>query len=143
LSAFRQIVYISTAFPKLSAEQLDELASSASERNAKTGVTGLMVYGDGTFMQVFEGPPDVVGALYKAIRRDPRHRDIITLLDTIRPARDFGAWNMACAEAPDLALNEALIDLRRHQDTVREQFLTLGEFGRPLANMVDRIAAIA
>ena len=48
------------------------ILSSARQHNHQLGVTGILVYGGGIFMQAIEGGRQVVSDLYGAIQRDPR-----------------------------------------------------------------------
>lgn len=79
--------------------ELAELLDQARRHNPQVGVTGLLLYCNGCFMQVLEGPVDAVEALYKRIAKDPRHRSLIQLSMEPISERDFGNWSMAYAMA--------------------------------------------
>lgn len=143
MNDIRQIVYVSTAVPKLSDTQLDRFVTEWQNANAERGITGMVVYGDGSIMQVIEGQPDAVGALFDKIRNDPRHRGVIKMIDILAEERDFGAWTMACKSAPTLKPIGAMMDLDKHRAELYERFKSLGTVGEPLANMVERIARLA
>jgi hypothetical protein len=64
------------------------------ERNGALGVTGLLLYKDGNFLQVLEGEADVVRPLFGKIERDPRHRGIIKVIDEEGAEREFPEWSM-------------------------------------------------
>ncbi|MBX3061997.1 MAG: BLUF domain-containing protein [Anaerolineae bacterium] len=91
------LIYGSSAkYPMKDAELLDILAK-AREKNRRLGVTGMLLYRGGNFLQVLEGERSVVEPLYKVIQRDPRHH--LTQLFTTRsvPQRGFGEWEMGFA----------------------------------------------
>lgn len=90
-----QIVYLSTASSILTRDELLKLLEESRERNAKTGITGLLLYKDGNIMHVLEGGDTVVKALYRKIRQDPRHHGIITLIQEPIEERQFPDWSMA------------------------------------------------
>jgi hypothetical protein len=65
-----------------------------SPNNAKIGVTGMLLYKDGNFMQLIEGPGEPVRALHAKISIDPRHRGLMTLLQGHQEKREFQDWAM-------------------------------------------------
>jgi Sensors of blue-light using FAD len=88
------LVYVSSAVkPFLQSELLDLLAKSR-ENNARLGITGMLLYKDGNFMQALEGEEGAVQALYARIGRDPRHRGLLTLLQGPLEERQFPEWSM-------------------------------------------------
>ena len=81
--------------PGLAAVELGRIFASAQRNNAPAGVTGVLMYGHGSFVQVLEGPQGPVQAIFDAILADPRHEDL-TVLHTGRVARRaFAEWSMA------------------------------------------------
>ena len=89
----KQCLYASRARHAFTVEELDELLTRARERNHANGLTGLLVFGRGGFVQVVEGAPADVDAVYARIARDPRHE---VLMHTSRPIgqRHFPEWQM-------------------------------------------------
>jgi hypothetical protein len=90
------LVYVSTAMPALSRAELDELVAGSRRRNAAAGITGLLLYADGSVLQALEGPEDAVSALFGRIGRDPRHRGVSAILRRPLSRRIFADWTMAC-----------------------------------------------
>jgi len=88
------LIYASTATQMMSEAELIELLKKAREKNKSHNVTGMLLYNDGSFLQVLEGETDDVMALYETIRKDPRHRAVTTI--AIRPTtvRTFPEWEM-------------------------------------------------
>jgi len=66
--------------------------------NKAVGVTGMLLYQDGNFMQVLEGNEHSVRGVYAKIERDPRHRGLITLLQGEIEDRQFPTWSMGFRE---------------------------------------------
>ncbi len=73
---------------------LDALLLQARARNRALGVTGMLLFDGRQFLQLLEGPPDAVEAVWKSIRQDPRHHDIRILGQTVLPARLCAGWDM-------------------------------------------------
>lgn len=88
-------VYVSSATRHLSEDEIIGILRSAREHNEKSGVTGMLLYRDGNFMQVLEGPAGVVDSLIQKIKRDPRHQGIILMSRKPIEERQFGEWSMA------------------------------------------------
>jgi len=88
------LIYTSRSTQEVSSESLQELASVSSRNNAATGVTGLLLYGAGNFLQVLEGRKPVLEMLYKRICVDSRHESCELLHKGERDDRLFPNWNM-------------------------------------------------
>lgn len=80
MSSLFQLVYVSTATRLLTKEELRDLLKASTRRNARRGITGLLLYKDGNFMQVLEGEEQEVRRLFEKISQDSRHHGVITLL---------------------------------------------------------------
>jgi hypothetical protein len=109
--ALRQIVYISAARPGFEPRELQEIFTAAAAANAGRGITGLLLYRDLEFMQVIEGPPSEITALFGSICRDPRHTTIIKLLDREIGEREFPDWAMQLVDARGALTEFRALDL--------------------------------
>jgi hypothetical protein len=89
------LIYSSAATIPLSEEELQSLLTKASARNKQLGITGVLLYHDGEFMQLLEGDADVIHDLYKTIEQDPRHTNVLKLADKAIEFRSFPDWSMA------------------------------------------------
>lgn len=65
----------------------------ARANNARHGLTGALLYFEGRFIQILEGPDDEVRERFDAICADPRHRNIQVSEDVIA-RRQFPDWTM-------------------------------------------------
>ena len=92
-----QLVYESSATRDITEADVSNIMSSARVNNAKAGVTGMLVYHEGMFIQVLEGPEDKVTELFAHIERDPRHEDVWRLACMTINARSFSNWSMGLA----------------------------------------------
>ena len=73
---------------------IQAILESARRHNHQDGVTGILVYGGGVFMQAIEGGRQVISNLYGTIQRDARHRDVVLLRYEEIVERRFGSWTM-------------------------------------------------
>jgi lipopolysaccharide biosynthesis regulator YciM len=100
------LVYVSSASQLFSEEELKALLLQSRENNTRLGLTGMLLYKDGNFMQALEGPDDAVETLYETIERDPRHQGVLQL--TRQPIQDrrFAAWSMGFHNLDDTHLQQ-------------------------------------
>ena len=89
------LVYVSSAVRLLSHEEIDYLLRRARERNKEYGVTGILLYIGGNFMQYIEGPRDNLDVIYKIIQEDELHSGLILVSREAIESRQFGDWAMA------------------------------------------------
>jgi len=113
-----RMVYVSTATGPMDGPALEALLRVARANNARLGVTGVMLYHDGSFLQILEGPRAAVQALYARIAGDQRHGGVIQLLATPITERAFPDWQMGLVPLDDLDPGQrdgvvSLIDLAR------------------------------
>jgi len=90
-----RLIYMSSAVKLFSPEELENMLEGHRQKNLKAGITGLLLYKDGNFLQVLEGETAVVDDLFAKIQRDPRHRQIKMFFRESVPAREFPNWSMA------------------------------------------------
>lgn len=112
--ALHRLVYMSTAVGVLRADELDRIYLRAKSANSRAGITGLLLFYEGVFLQVLEGPAAGVMSLAERIRRDRRHSGVITLESQPIKARTFEA-SMQFVAARNLTPGEkqAFSDLRQ------------------------------
>ena len=89
-----QLVYASSAVSPFSRDDLLDLLARSRSHNARTGVTGMLLYKDGNFLQALEGEEADVRATHARIERDRRHRGLLTLLQGPLAERRFPQWSM-------------------------------------------------
>jgi hypothetical protein len=101
MPALHIIVYVSTASRPFSADDLVELLATSRAQNATVGITGMLLYKSGCFLQAFEGPPGVVHKLHRRIERDARHHNLVVLMDEAIDTREFSDWTMGFKNLED------------------------------------------
>ena len=94
-----QLIYSSAATHPFAPEALRTLLVRAREHNTTADVSGMLLHVDGAFLQVLEGIPEVVRALFTRITADPRHTRVLLLLSQDIQARNFPDWSMGFFDA--------------------------------------------
>jgi hypothetical protein len=98
------IVYASAATRLFSKPDLLALLTKARENNQRLGVTGLLLYRDGDFIQLIEGERSTVQALYRTILADPRHSSTFVITEGDTEERLFADWSMGFRDLSDPAV---------------------------------------
>jgi hypothetical protein len=97
---FSRLLYTSTLdgdHPGEGTEQTArKIAEGSAAQNRLSDVTGSLLFVDGAFIQILEGPPDEVEKTFERICCDFRHVDV-RLIELINVSeRLFEGWSMAC-----------------------------------------------
>ena len=74
-----RLVYASSASGPLFADKLDRILFQARHNNARSGLTGILLFQEGRFLQVLEGARQAVLDVVERIRRDKRHQNLTIL----------------------------------------------------------------
>ena len=88
-----QLVYVSSAGPRLTQDDLDAIASSSARHNAAEGITGLLLHQGDVFSGTLEGPERRVLQRMEVIIRDPRHASVRVLREACIATRRFDNWS--------------------------------------------------
>ena len=88
-----RLLYASRAIDPASAE-IEQILAQSRQGNPGLGITGILCYGGGIFLQAIEGGRNSVSELYGHIQRDSRHKDVILLHYEEISERRFSGWTM-------------------------------------------------
>lgn len=116
---YSRLLYTSVLNAGQSAESPEQIArkiaATSAELNRQADLTGSLVFVDGTFIQILEGPLVEVEKTFERICCDFRHVDV-RLIDVVNVSdRLFADWDMAClCEDADTSvkLREGLQEIR-------------------------------
>lgn len=92
--ALYRLIYISSGYTKFAMDELRAIIDVSVKNNAAVDVTGMLLYLDGNFLQLLEGKPDDVEAVYDRILRDSRHSGAMVLSRADVAERLFPDWAM-------------------------------------------------
>ena len=73
---------------------IESILSQSRQFNPTCGITGILCYGGGIFLQAIEGGRNAVSDLYGHIQKDARHKDVLLLHYEEITERQFGGWTM-------------------------------------------------
>ena len=98
------IAYASTLKPGGDTTLLDQILTASQRNNDAQDITGCLGIEGRNIIQIIEGPPAAVEALFEVIRADPRHEGIVLLHRQERQERLFPGWRMVRRPTTDLYL---------------------------------------
>jgi len=75
-------------------EDLEELLINSRINNSQLNITGLLVIKGKTFIQCLEGDKKDVEEVFDRIKNDPRHENILILVEEYTKNRLFPDWSM-------------------------------------------------
>lgn len=102
------LLYRSEQAYEMDTADLMKLLFDARTFNSENGITGLLLYRNGHFMQLLEGEKPMLKLLYGWIAADTRHRNPVLEIDAPARERLFPEWKMGYAEAPRIEGRAAL-----------------------------------
>ena len=88
-----RLLYASRALDP-SPATIEAILAQSRQYNPPSGITGILCYGGGIFLQAIEGGRSAVSDLYGHIQRDVRHKDVELLHFEEISERRFGGWTM-------------------------------------------------
>lgn len=101
-----RLLYASRAVDT-SAGAIESILTQARQYNPTCGITGILCYGGGIFLQAIEGGRMAINQLYGHIQRDARHRDVVLLQYEEISERRFSGWTMGQVNL--LKLNQSIL----------------------------------
>lgn len=88
------LIYMSSAVKPMNSDALSALLEQSRKSNLKLGITGMLIYQKGTFLQMLEGEKPAIMDLYNKILDDQRHTGVHTVLSGEIEKRNFEDWSM-------------------------------------------------
>ena len=101
-----QLTYVSRAATEITAIELLAILAASRSHNRDAEITGMLVFGNGTFLQTLEGDSEAVEHLFEKIARDPRHADLDVLRRREIGSRRYSEWSMGFVRLTDHRLKE-------------------------------------
>lgn len=97
------LAYFSQAAEGVDSRDVDDIVAASHRNNARHGLTGLLVFGNGVFFQVLEGPKTQLLRLMDTLQKDPRHKNIVVFSEMEEfEDRIFPSWDMELVDAQEV-----------------------------------------
>ena len=129
----KRVIYVSEKIDT-SDDSLANIISSSKKNNPELGITGCLLSGSNSFLQLLEGPKQTIDKLYCKISVDSRHKNISKLNDEVIGERLFSSWSMRLAPFYDLDWSYKALESGNFLEITDAQalnvFLRLHEYSR-------------
>ncbi|MFN9747149.1 MAG: BLUF domain-containing protein [Betaproteobacteria bacterium] len=89
-----RLVYASRAVPSVDQAELAAILRKSKANNPTHGITGVLCFSEGIFLQVLEGGRSAVNQLYNRIATDARHTQVELMVYEEIGERRFAGWSM-------------------------------------------------
>jgi hypothetical protein len=89
-----RLVYASRALASVDQTELMAILKKSKANNPAHGITGVLCFSEGIFLQVLEGGRSAVNHLYNRIAADPRHTQVELMVYEEIGERRFAGWSM-------------------------------------------------
>ena len=89
-----RLMYASRAVPSVDQDELVAILRKSKANNPSQGVTGVLCFSEGIFLQALEGGRSAVNQLYNRIASDNRHTQVELLSYGEIGERRFAGWSM-------------------------------------------------
>ncbi len=109
--ALIQWVYASAETQPFSPSDLEALLQTARSKNEGDDITGLLLYHQGSFLQILEGEEASVQATIDRIEADGRHDNVRLIFRGEIEDRSFGEWRMGFCRPPKTEDIPGFVDL--------------------------------
>lgn len=119
-----RLLYTSNASPTVTDDQVQSILVWSREHNPANGITGVLIHGGGMFMQVLEGPEEMVLRQYVKILDDRRHSDVRILHISPANVRIFDKWSMGHITSDPLQFQQIAEIRAQRLEVVQSQTYT-------------------
>ena len=111
-----QLIYVSNAQHEVAAGELERILEASARNNAAHSITGMLLYANGSFLQILEGEAAAVDETFERVSQDPRHTNIFLLEREAIGERSFARWSMGFKrlDAADIAAHPAYAAFFEH-----------------------------
>ncbi|MEI7464605.1 MAG: BLUF domain-containing protein [Burkholderiales bacterium] len=134
-----RLMYVSRASNSVNQNELVAILKKSKSNNVGSGITGVLCFSAGIFLQVLEGGRSQVSALYNKIVNDPRHYEVVLLSYEEVSERAFAGWSMGRANLT--GLNPALV-MKYSETSLLNPYAVSGKMSMALFNEMVASAAI-
>jgi hypothetical protein len=134
-----RLMYASRAVAAVDQAQLAAILRKSKGNNPALGITGVLCFSQGIFLQALEGGRSAVNQLYNRIAADPRHTQVELLCYEEIGERRFAGWSMGQVNLS--SLNPALL-LKYSEKPALDPFAVSGKVSMALFEELMATASV-
>lgn len=136
-----RLAYLSRATNHFSSEELSGILKVARRKNPLDQITGVLIYYQGSILQILEGEEDKVMECFNRIQKDPRHQDVAIVSRSREANRLFTNWSMGHVDpsefSPEMRKDiHSMAEIASRMDQVKGREMSLGS--RKMTEIIRR-----
>ena len=110
----KQVIYVSEK-TDTSTNSLTDIYDISQKNNLESGISGCLLIGSNSYLQLLEGPDLAVENLYSKIKMDSRHKKVKKLFEQHIEEKLFSSWSMKFAPFNNLEWGNKEFDAGKFQ----------------------------
>ena len=111
----KQVIYVSEKTDTSSAS-LTDIYDISQKNNSESGISGCLLIGSNSYLQLLEGPDSAVENLYSKIKMDSRHKKVKKLFEQHIEEKLFSLWSMKFAPFNNVEWGNKELDAGKFQN---------------------------
>ena len=111
----KQVIYVSEKTETYS-DSLTDIYDISQKNNSESGISGCLLIGSNSYLQLLEGPDSAVENLYSKIKMDSRHKKVKKLFERHIEEKLFSSWSMKFAPFNNIEWGNEEFDAGKFQN---------------------------
>ena len=111
----KQVIYVSKKTDS-SSDSLTDIYDISQKNNSESGISGCLLIGSDSYLQLLEGPDSAVEKLYSKIKVDSRHKKVKKLFEQHIEEKSFSSWSMKFAPFNNIEWGNKELDAGKFQN---------------------------
>ena len=111
----KQVIYVSE-ISDTSSDSLTNIYDISQKNNLQSGISGCLLIGSNSYLQLLEGPDSAVENLYSKIKMDSRHKKVKKLFEQHIEEKSFSSWSMKFAPFNNIEWGNKELDAGKFQN---------------------------
>ena len=111
----KQVIYVSEK-TNTSSNSLTDIYDISQKNNSESGISGCLLIGSNSYLQLLEGPDSAVENLYSKIKIDSRHKKVKKLFEQHIEEKLFSSWSMKFAPFNNVKWDNKEFDAGKFQN---------------------------
>ena len=111
----KQVIYVSEKTNR-SSYNLTDIYDISQKNNLESGISGCLLIGSNSYLQLLEGPDSAVENLYSKIKVDSRHKKVKKLFEQNIEEKLFSSWSMKFAPFNNVEWDNKEFDAGKFQN---------------------------
>ena len=114
-TGLKQVIYVSEK-TDTSSDSLTDIYDISQKNNSESGISGCLLIGSDSYLQLLEGPDSAVEKLYSKIKVDSRHKKVKKLFEQHIEEKLFSSWSMKFAPFNNVEWGNKKFDAGKFQN---------------------------